>query len=198
MLQPKGHYLLVRPDPVEQGLILLPEQTILRERLGTCEGTLVGIGQTAWRDLDPHEPWAQIGDKVIFCQHSGLPIEVDGDMHRIVNDEDILATHNNGEIEPCGKAVIVEIEPEPEKSVGGIYFTEREKDRAELLKIVGHVKKIGPAAWIESGVQWVQEGDRVLISKYGGFLPDLSNMRLRILRDIDILGTVEGETKIFL
>jgi co-chaperonin GroES (HSP10) len=104
MLIPVGHRVIVRPKEVEKvsdGGIILTASTYEEklEKAGICEGELVAIGPTAWRDFDkwagPGQSWykwAKIGDYVWYSQYGGKLVQ---DPHTeeefvIMNDEDIL------------------------------------------------------------------------------------------------------------
>jgi co-chaperonin GroES (HSP10) len=93
-IHPKGHRVLILPDPVEEvtqsGIILSVGENRDRERLAQLKGTIVELGNTAW--LDQPSPWANEGDHVIFGKYSGLIYQGDdGKEYRIINDLDVVA-----------------------------------------------------------------------------------------------------------
>jgi co-chaperonin GroES (HSP10) len=93
-IHPKGHRVLILPDPVEEvtqsGIILSVGENRDRERLAQLKGTIVELGNTAW--LDQPAPWASAGDHVIFGKYSGLIYQGDDDKeYRIINDLDVVA-----------------------------------------------------------------------------------------------------------
>ena len=93
-IHPKGHRVLILPDPVEEvtqsGIIVSVGENRDRERLAQLKGTVVELGNTAW--LDQPSPWAQVGDHVIFCKYSGLIYQGDDSKeYRIINDLDVVA-----------------------------------------------------------------------------------------------------------
>lgn len=96
-IHPKGHRVLILPDPVEEvsesGIVLSVGQTADRERLAQLRGTIVELGSTAWHDQP--EPWAEVGDHIIFGKYSGLIYKGDDGLeYRIINDLDVVATVN--------------------------------------------------------------------------------------------------------
>ena len=96
-IHPKGHRVLIIPDSMEttteSGIITSVGVTVERERLAQLRGTIVEIGISAWHDQP--EPWAKVGDHVIFGKYSGLIYEGDDKLeYRIINDLDIVATVN--------------------------------------------------------------------------------------------------------
>ena len=93
-IHPKGHRVLILPDPVEEvtqsGIIVSVGENRDRERLAQLKGTVVELGNTAW--LDQPSPWAKVGDHVIFGKYSGLIYQGDDDKeYRIINDLDVVA-----------------------------------------------------------------------------------------------------------
>ena len=93
-IHPKGHRVLVLPDPVEEttesGIILSVGQQKDRERLAQLKGTIVELGNSCWHDQP--EPWAAVGDHVIFGKYSGLIYKgADEKEYRIINDLDVVA-----------------------------------------------------------------------------------------------------------
>lgn len=93
-IHPKGHRVLILPDPVEEvtqsGIILSVGENRDRERLAQLKGTIVELGNTAWSDQP--SPWAEVGNHVIFGKYSGLIYIGDDDKeYRIINDLDVVA-----------------------------------------------------------------------------------------------------------
>lgn len=98
MINPVGHRVLIRPDEVEKttpsGIILAVDERI--EKSNNIKGTLVAVGSQAWKAFDKEfkgEPWAKVGDHIIYSKHSGSYVE-DPDTSEILlmaNDEDVVA-----------------------------------------------------------------------------------------------------------
>lgn len=93
MIVPAGHRVLIAPDVVEektQGGIILAATTKDRDQQATMRGTVVAVGINAWKAFDDGQPWAKVGDKVVFRKYAGEVVK-DGDIeYRVVNDEDTL------------------------------------------------------------------------------------------------------------
>lgn len=94
MIDPVGHRVLVKPFEVEtvteSGIqIVLNED---REFAAQEYGTIVAVGPTAWKDFGG-EPWANVGDKVIYSKYGGKIVKMPNDPTKyvILNDEDVLA-----------------------------------------------------------------------------------------------------------
>lgn len=113
----KGHRILIKPDPLEELIdipqalkdnkfeVVKPVDLAKREEAGTETGTVIQVGNTAFRAFDGQdpnwEPWCKAGDRVLFTRYSGKIIEdpVSKEKFMIVNDEDIQAIVT-GEINP--------------------------------------------------------------------------------------------------
>lgn len=91
---PAGHRVLVKPDPVEEvskGGIIIQHSNKGRVEEAQVTGTIVEVGPQAWKDFSDGTPWAKVGDRVLFAKFGGYPIEIKGEQHRVMNDEDITA-----------------------------------------------------------------------------------------------------------
>ena len=95
MIVPAGHRVLVKIDEVEEkttGGIFIPKATAERQEEAGIIGTLVAVGDTAWKDFGGRA-WACIGDRVMIAKYGGFIAE-DPDTkekYRLLNDEDICA-----------------------------------------------------------------------------------------------------------
>ncbi len=93
-------------------------------------------------------------------------------------------------IKPLGDHVLVEPSDEKEVKKGGIIIPDsaKEKPTEGIVRAVGTGKRDddGKVTPIE-----VKEGDRVLITKYGGTEVKLDGKELKLLRSDDILAVIE-------
>jgi co-chaperonin GroES (HSP10) len=101
-IKPTGHYILIKPEPVERktagGIITGTENQLSREHVASVRGTLVAVGENAWKAFDSGQPWAQIGDTVYFKRHVADRIEDKTDIvegkpqeYFLMSDENLLA-----------------------------------------------------------------------------------------------------------
>ena len=93
-------------------------------------------------------------------------------------------------IKPLGDHVLVEPAEEKEVKKGGIIIpdTAKEKPTEGVVRAVGPGKKDDDGKTIPIEVQ---EGDRVLITKYGGTEVKLDSKEYKILNSGDLLAIVE-------
>ena len=104
-----GHYVAVKPDEVETvskgGIILaeaLDSDKRARAEAGSTVGTIISVGNTAWKAYDGNDPdwkpWAKEGDRVWFQRHVAKVIEDPTDLDKdgkpkkifIMADENII------------------------------------------------------------------------------------------------------------
>ncbi len=93
-------------------------------------------------------------------------------------------------IKPIGNHVLVEPAEEKEVKKGGIIIPDTAKEKPTA----GVVRAVGPGKLDDDGKRIpieVKEGDRVLITKYGGTEVKLNGKELKILHSDDILAVVE-------
>ena len=95
MLLPCGHRVLVKIDEVEEktaGGIVLPKTTQSQQEEAGIFGTVVAVGETAWKDFGGRN-WANVGDRVMISRYGGFIAQEPGTVEkfRILNDEDIVA-----------------------------------------------------------------------------------------------------------
>jgi len=110
----KGYRILVKPDKVEEttegGIVLAINKKL--EKTGIQKGVVIDIGPSAWkafREVDEKgkehngEQWVKPGDYILFARNAGRfvydpfePEEEDQNEYVIMNDEDIIATIEEG------------------------------------------------------------------------------------------------------
>jgi chaperonin GroES len=92
-------------------------------------------------------------------------------------------------LKPLGARVLVEPVAEKEVKKNGIIIPDSAKEKpTEAI-----VRAVGPGEFDDNGKRIpldVKEGDRVLISKYGGTEVKLDDKKYTLVREDDILGVI--------
>lgn len=98
MLQPVGHRVLVKiklKEHTDSGIVLVHDPRYARAAMES--GEIVSIGPNAWKAFDDGQPWAVVGDKVVFSKYGGKIVEDPDNLQSdpneyfmVLNDEDIL------------------------------------------------------------------------------------------------------------
>jgi len=94
-------------------------------------------------------------------------------------------------IKPLGQRVLVKRLDAEEVSSGGIVLPDTAQEKPQEAKVVS----LGTGGKDENGNEitfTVKEGDKVLISKYGGTDVKVEGEDLLIISESDILGVIEG------
>lgn len=84
------------PENVTKGGIYLPDTAKERPR----RGVVVAIGPGKRCDQFPHERHAmsvQVGDVVLFTKYSGADVEINGTLHRIMEENEVIGVLESNE-----------------------------------------------------------------------------------------------------
>lgn len=96
--------------------------------------------------------------------------------------------------EPAGYHILIAMPPQPEKTEGGILFTEDQRHREATASITGHVMKVGPDAYKDNSKYptgpWCREGDWVIFRSYSGTRLKIKGQEFRFINDDSVEGVV--------
>jgi chaperonin GroES len=95
--QPTGWRMLVLPFKMNEktkGGVLLQQETIERQQVGSQCGNVLAMGPDCYNDKNRflQGPWCKVGDWVVFARYAGSRIEIEGGEVRLLNDDEVLAT----------------------------------------------------------------------------------------------------------
>ena len=95
--QPTGWRMLVLPFKMNEktkGGVLLGQETIERQQVGSQCGNVLAMGPDCYNDKSrfTQGPWCKVGDWVVFARYAGSRIEIEGGEVRLLNDDEVLAT----------------------------------------------------------------------------------------------------------
>ena len=95
--KPTGWRLLVLPFRMNEktkGGVLLGQETIERQQVGSQCGNVLAMGPDCYNDKEKFSegPWCKVGDWIIFARYAGSRIEIEGGEVRLLNDDEVLAT----------------------------------------------------------------------------------------------------------
>ncbi len=101
---------------------------------------------------------------------------------------------NKSGLKPAGRAVLVK-PYQPERKQSLIVMPDEISGRDQMLEQRAIVVEAGPSAWHGEPVPRAQPGDKVLISKFAGFMATGNDgEKYRFINDIDIFALIEVET----
>lgn len=90
--------VIVKPDQAVKkiGSIHLPDQEVDKLKYAGTKGTLISLGENAFKDAGPDFDRPAPGDRVMFALYGGTKFKGDdGEEYLIMNDEDILGRLEN-------------------------------------------------------------------------------------------------------
>lgn len=98
MMAPLGFCVLVKPDEpadaMRSNTIAIPDTVSDKWRIEADTGTLLAIGQTAWKGIKGHDdtPWAAIGAHVVYAKYGGkvMTDPETKEKYVLLKDEDII------------------------------------------------------------------------------------------------------------
>ena len=95
--QPTGWRMLVLPFKMNEktkGGVLLQQETIERQQVGSQCGNVLAMGPDCYNDKKRFSDgsWCKVGDWVVFARYAGSRIEIEGGEVRLLNDDEVLAT----------------------------------------------------------------------------------------------------------
>lgn len=99
-INPKGHTVLILPKEVAEktssGIIISSSTEHERLEMAQMYAVVVAVSPVAWSDQE--EPFAKVGDEIIFTKYAGHLFEgKDGVTYRLINDLDVKATLDKDE-----------------------------------------------------------------------------------------------------
>ena len=97
--KPMNWKVLIQPNEIKaetKGGILLPDKVKENEQILTAHGTVMALGELAYRERDTGVRWKQliipqVGDKVTYGKYAGQKIVVNNVRFLLLNDDEITA-----------------------------------------------------------------------------------------------------------
>ncbi len=104
MVEPCGHYVLVRPQKLEEadeayaagkriaGFVIAGQEE-RKEQIAVSQGTVLKLGMSAYKDMQDGVAWCKEGDLVAYARHGGMYIKdpVTREDLLLLNDSDVVA-----------------------------------------------------------------------------------------------------------
>ncbi|MEY8661768.1 co-chaperone GroES [Ligilactobacillus faecis] len=93
-------------------------------------------------------------------------------------------------LKPLGDRVILEVEKEEEKTVGGIVLAGNAKEKPQTAKVVA----VGTGRILDNGekvAMTVKAGDVVVFDKYAGSEVEYDGVKYLVMHEKDLLAIVE-------
>ena len=94
--------------------------------------------------------------------------------------------------QPVGYRILVRPRGVIEKTKGGIYLTDSNKETQSYLNSVGQVIAMGPECYSDRKTPWCKVGDHVVFGRYAGAKVSVQNVKMVIINDDEILATLDN------
>jgi chaperonin GroES len=102
---------------------------------------------------------------------------------------------NTSGIAPLGCAILVKPYVTEEKTSGGIILPEAVRQKDALAEQKAIVIEVGPTAWADEPKPRAVPGDRILFSKWAGYLAigPADDQQYRLINDSDVFAGITKE-----
>ena len=101
---------------------------------------------------------------------------------------------NESGLKPLGRAVLVKPYT-PERKAGLIVLPDEVLSRDQMIEQRAIVIEVGPHSWADEPTPRAKAGDKVLVSKFAGYMATgpADNVQYRLVNDRDIFAAIEDE-----
>lgn len=191
---PTNNFILVKVAPpkeeTEGGILLTGKAKIVK-----TEGVVMaaGPGKTHPDTGALFEMPVSEGDNVVYGEYDGTAIDIDGEMHTLIRDDDILVKFSGEELsmESCSvlrDSVLVYVETKETATEGGILLAQSKS--SENRPSTGNVVKVGPGRFATNGDRMemeLDEGDFIKFRDYAGKEVEIDGEEYTVVSSMDIL-----------
>jgi co-chaperonin GroES (HSP10) len=96
--------------------------------------------------------------------------------------------------QPSGNKILVKMDQVETTTKSGIIISAPGtlNERAEMAQMDGTVVALGPLAYFDQPKAWLKVGDRVKITKFGGWLHSEGEDKYRVIHDLDVIMVLKG------
>ena len=191
---PLNNFLLVKKkeavDKTQGGILLTGKAKIVK-----TEGTVVAVGPGRVH----HESGILIempvekDEGVVYGKFDGTEIDLDGEKHVLIRDDDILVKFKGSEltletVETVRDNILVSVNTEEEETEGGILIAASSKK--EKRPSTGEVVKVGPGKMASNGEIMPMEvaiGDMVKFRDFAGNEVEIEGKEYSVVKMADVL-----------
>lgn len=192
---PVNDKVLIKLDEKEEeteGGLLLRSKVKVKRNEGTIVSTGPGkINQESGFKFDmPVSP----GEKVVYGAFSGSRLDIDGDLHVLIQDMNILVKYTGDKLnmetaEMLRDNVLVKVmRKDDAESTSGILIAQSKQGKAKPT--VGEVVKVGPGRYATNGELMpmdVEAGDMIRFRDFSGDTVEIEDVEYSVVRMNDIL-----------
>lgn len=191
---PTNNFILVKVAPAQEeteGGILLTGKAKITKTEGLVMAT--GPGKTHPDTGALFEMPVSEGDNVVYGEYDGTAIDIDGEKHTLIRDDDVLVKFSGDSLtmDSCDvlrDSVLVYVETKETSTEGGILLAQSKStsNRPSTGKIV----KVGPGRFATNGERMemeLAEGDFIKFRDYAGKDVEIEGEEYTVVSALDIL-----------
>lgn len=193
-IKPLNNFLLIKIaeaiDKTEGGILLTGKAKVKK-----TEGIVVAVGpgKTHQDSGIVFEMPVEEGEGVVYGKFDGTEIDLNGDKHTLIRDDDILVKFKGDAltmetVETVRDCVLVHVETNESESEGGILLAK--SSTKENRPSTGEVVKVGPGRMASDGSVMdmdVAVGDMVKFRDFAGMEVEIDEKEYSVVRMADIL-----------
>lgn len=193
-IAPLNNFLLVKiadlKDQTDGGILLTGKAKVKK-----TEGKVmsVGPGKTHQDSGVVFDMAVSAGEGVVYGKYDGTEVDLDGEKHILIRDDDILVKFSGDELtlegaDVTSDSVLVSVERKEESTEGGILIAKSSK--TENRPSTGEVVKVGPGRMAANGnpmAMEVEAGDMVKFRDFAGNEVIIEEKEYSVVRMADIL-----------
>mmetsp|Transcript_7957 Transcript_7957/g.49127 ORF Transcript_7957/g.49127 Transcript_7957/m.49127 type:complete len:172 (+) Transcript_7957:526-1041(+) len=138
----------------------------------------------------PHVCILQVGDQVVYSKYAGTELELGGEEHVLLKEEDVVGIKNGAsykDLKPLGDRVLIKVGKAEEATSGGVLLT----DSAREKPLTGEVIAVGPGKKGEENTSTISPGTTVMYQKYAGTeFKDQDGSEYIVVQGSDVMATL--------
>lgn len=193
-IQPLNNFLLVKvaqaKEETEGGILLTGKAKIVK-----TEGTVqsVGPGRTHPDSGIVFDMPVAAGEGVVYGKFDGTEIDINGEAHTLIRDEDILVKFNGPEltlesVDVVRDNILVRVDQSEQETEGGILLAK--SSTVESKPSTGTVVKVGPGKMASSGELMpmdVAVDDMIKFRDFAGNEVEIDGEEYSVVKMADVL-----------
>ena len=191
---PTNNFILVKVAAAEEeteGGILLTGKSKITKTEGVVQAT--GPGKTHPDTGALFEMPVDVGDNVVYGKYDGTELDIDGEKHTLIRDDDVLVRFSGDKLslDSCGvlrDSVLVYVETKETATEGGILLAQTSS--SENRPSTGKVVRVGPGRFATNGERMemeIEEGDFIKFRDYAGNEVEIDGEEYTVVSAMDIL-----------
>jgi len=191
---PTNNFILVKVAAAQEeteGGILLTGKAKITKTEGLVMAT--GPGKTHPDTGALFEMPVSAGDNVVYGEFDGTKLDIDGEEHTLIRDDDVLVKFSGDSLtlESCDvlrDSALVYVETKETSTEGGILLAQ--SSSTSTRPSTGQVVKVGPGRFATNGERMemeLEEGDFIKFRDYAGKDVEIEEKEYTVVSALDIL-----------